>query len=141
MGDVVDSGSGRPSGDSGALERRLFQEMKWTVLVAVLACAPFAPWRVTVGVLLGGVLSILNHHWLRNSIAAIFADTNQTGKPRINMAGYVLRYVFVGAIVFTAHILNLVSLPATMAGLCSIVVAFMIEAGREFYFAIFYRED
>jgi hypothetical protein len=141
MGEIVNRVSGGPadSDDSLALENRLFRGMKWTVAVAVLVCAPLAPWKVTTGVLLGGLLSLLNFHWLRSSISAIFSNTG--ARPRLNVASFVLRYLAIGLGVFAGYFLNLVSLPATFAGLCSIVVPFMLEAGRNFYQAIFNRED
>jgi len=141
MGEIVNRISVSPAdaGDSLALENRLFRGMKWTVAVAVLVCTPVAPWKVTLGVLLGGLLSLLNYHWLRSSISAIFSTIGV--RPRLNIASFVLRYLAVGLGVFAGYFLNLVSLPATLAGLCSIVVPFMLEAGRNFYQAIFNRED
>ncbi len=141
MGEIVNRVSVGPAdpSDSLALENRLFRGMKWTVAVAVLVCAPLAPWKVTTGVLLGGLLSLLNYHWLRSSISAIFSTTG--GRPRLSIASFILRYLAVGLSVFAGYFLNLVSLPATFAGLCSIVVPFMLEAGRNFYQAIFNRED
>jgi hypothetical protein len=141
MDEIVDpvSVSLDDSGDSLTLENRLFRGMKWTVAVAVLLCVPLAPWRVSTGVLLGGLLSLLNFHWLRSSITAIFSTTG--GRPRLSVASFILRYLAVGLSVFAGYFLNLVSLPATFAGLCSIVVPFMLEAGRNFYQAIFNRED
>jgi hypothetical protein len=46
----------------------------------------------------------------------------------------------VGTVVFIAYQLNIVSLSATLLGLCSFVVALFVEAFREFYFAIIRRE-
>jgi hypothetical protein len=123
------------------VERRIFRGMVWTVVASVLVSAPIAHWRITTGILVGGTLSILNYHWLRTSIRAVFA-VNEAGKaPRFKLSRYVLRYFIVGAGVFLAHALNLVSLPATIAALCSIVVPFLGEAILQLYYAIIYRED
>jgi uncharacterized membrane protein len=46
----------------------------------------------------------------------------------------------VTAVVFIAYKLGIVSLTATIIGLCSFVVAFFAEALREFYFVIIHRE-
>jgi hypothetical protein len=48
--------------------------------------------------------------------------------------------VIAGA-VFAAYQLNLVSLPATLGGLSSFVVALFVEAFRQFYFAVIRREE
>jgi hypothetical protein len=62
-------------------------------------------------------------------------------KPKLSIVTYVLRYLIIAAIVFLAYKLNLVSLAATIAGLCSFVVALFAEAVREFYFAVIHREE
>jgi hypothetical protein len=89
----------------------------------------------------GGLLSLLNHHWLRSSSAAAFSVVIYGTKPKLKLAQYILRYFVVAAIVFIAYKLNVVSLTATIAGLCSFVIALFAEALREFYFVIIHREE
>jgi hypothetical protein len=125
----------------GALEARVIRSMAITTAVAVIAGALFTPWRVATGLLLGGALSLLNHHWLRHSIAAALHVEVVGQGPQVKAAGYILRYFFVFAIVAVAYQLNLVSLPATIAGLCSFVAALFVEAFRQSYFAIIHREE
>ena len=127
--------------DNG-IDGRIFRCMAAAVALAVIVSGPFAPWRVTTGLLVGGLLSLLNHYWMRSSISAGFDLALGLGtKPRIKLAQYVLRYFVVGTIVFAAYQLDIVSLPATVAGLCSFVAALFIEAFREIYFAIIHREE
>lgn len=129
-----------PESDNG-IDGRILRTMAGAVALAVIISAPFAPWRITTGLLLGGILSLLNHYWMRTSISAGFAlALGQGAKPQIKLVQYVLRYFVVGTVVFAAYQLNIVSLPATVAGLCSFVVALFVEAFREFYFAIIHRE-
>jgi hypothetical protein len=91
--------------------------------------------------LLGGLLSLFNYRWLHTSVAAIFNVDPVAERPSAGVSRYFLRYMVVGAIVFAAYNLQLVSLAATLAGLCSFVPALLIEAGREFYLAIIHREE
>lgn len=122
--------------------RRLLRGMCVAVALAVLVSLPLAPWRVTTGLLLGGVLSVFNHHWLRTSLAAVFGEAAERGRrPRLNAARYVLRYFIVGVVVTAAYMLDLISVAATLAGLCSFAAAVMIEALTQLYFAIVYREE
>jgi len=135
--------SGRALGAAGNdnIDGRIFRSMAIAVALAVIISAPVASWRITAGLLLGGILSLLNHYWLRTSISAGFAlALGQGTKPQIRLVQYILRYFVVGTIVFAAYQLNIVSLPATVAGLCSFVVALFVEAFREFYFVIIHRE-
>jgi hypothetical protein len=135
------SGSLLPEIRDGGIQRRIFQTMALATALAVIASLPFGHWRVTAGLLVGGVLSLLNHHWLSSSTAAAFSVVLQGARPRLKLAQYILRYFVIGIVVFFAYKLNVVSLAATIAGLCSFVVALFAEALREFYFAIIHREE
>ena len=141
---VDDAGASSTAGageDPSAMERRIFRGMYWTVASAVLISAPFAPWRVTTGLLLGGVLALLNHHGLRTSVAAVFGAAPAGARPKMRAARYVLRYVVIAAVVAVAYRLDLVSLAATLAGLCAFVAAALVEGFRQLYGAIAHREE
>jgi hypothetical protein len=134
---VSDEGfAGEPD---GALEDRIFRVMIAIVSLAVIAGAMLAPWRVTAGLLLGGALSILNYYWLRSSIEAVLSSATEK-RPRRKLWRYIFRYFVVGAIVFAAYGLGVVSLPATIIGLTAFVPALFVEAFRQFYFSIIHRE-
>lgn len=135
------AGSLLPESQNTGLERRIFRTMAVTVAIACLASVLVADWRVTSGLLLGGLLSLLNHHWLRSSAAAAFSVVAHGAKPKLRIAQYVLRYLVIGGVVFIAYKSNLVSLAATIAGLCSFVIALFAEAMREFYLVITHREE
>jgi len=124
-----------------AIEGRIFRTMAVAVILAVVASLPFANWRIATGLLLGGLLSLLNHRWLSSSTAAAFSVIAEGAKPQLKVTTYILRYVVLVSVVFFAYKLNVVSLIATIAGLCSFVVALFVEAFREFYLAIIHREE
>ncbi len=125
----------------GALELRVFRFMIATVIVAVSISSTLAPWRFTTGLLLGGGLSLLNYYWLQTSVTAIFSLNATAKKPTAQSWRYLLRYFIVGAVAIASYKLQLVSLPATIAGLCSFVPALFVEAFRQFYFVIIHREE
>lgn len=134
-------GNGLPDTRDSGIGERVFRNMAVVVALAVTASLPFAHWRITTGLLVGGLLSMLNHHWLSSSTAAVFRVVAHGAKPQLKLTQYILRYFVIGLVVFLAYKLNLVSLAATIAGLCSFVVALFVEAFREFYFAIIHREE
>lgn len=136
---MADSATHGPYEDGATMERRLFRGMCVVVVIAVAASAPLAPWRVTTGLLLGGILSLVNHRWLRTSIAAAFGNT--PGRPRIMVARFLLRYFVAAALVAAAHLLGVASLTAALAGLCSFAVAALVEGFMQTYFAIVHREE
>jgi hypothetical protein len=132
----TDVGSDRP----GELDARIFRSMLIAVVLAVLAGAFFLPWRATTGLLLGGSLSLLNYHWLRKSISAAL-NMERGKRPKLKASGYILRYFVVFTVVAVAYKMNVISLPAAIAGMCSFVVALFVEAFRQGYFAIIRREE
>jgi hypothetical protein len=145
MSEIVDSVGGstalQSATDPVAMERRLVRGMGASVVLAVAVSLPLAPWRATTGLALGGVLSLLNHHWLRSSLAAVFSTAGSGRRVKFRAARYVLRYFVIATAVAAAYSLNLVSIVATLAGLCSFVPAVMMEAFAQIYFAIVNREE
>jgi len=143
MGQIADSaGAGVELRDSASgLEARLLRSMIAAVVIAAGVSVFAAPWRVTFGLVLGGALSVLNYRWLHTSVAAIFKIDLAAAKPQAGVSRYLLRYLIVGGVVFAATNLQLVSLPAVLAGLSAFVPALFVEAIREFYFAIIHREE
>jgi hypothetical protein len=147
MSEIVDNAetSAFAGREGAALERRLLRAMYIVVALAVSISALVAPWRVTTGLLLGGVLSLFNHHWLRGSLATVFggatANEANAGRPRLSAARYVLRYFVIACAVAAAYMLDLISVPATLAGLCAFAAAVMVEAVVQLYFAIIRREE
>jgi hypothetical protein len=120
---------------------RILRTMVITVLLSSMISAVFTPWRVTTGLVLGGLLSLLNLHWMRNSVAAAFKVLSFGAKPELRLVQYFLRYLVIAATVVVAYNLNVISLPAAILGLCTFVVALFVEAFREFYFTIIHREE
>lgn len=144
MSEIVNNVGGsalQSATDPVAMERRLVRGMCASIAVACAVSLPLAPWRVTTGLLLGGVLSLLNHHWLRSSLAAVFSTAESGKRVKIRAARYVLRYFVIATVVAAAYSFNLVSIVATLAGLCSFVPAAMMEAFMQIYFAIVNREE
>lgn len=145
MGEFVDSArtteAERRPEEPAAMERRMFRDTCVVAALAVAVSAPLAPWRVTTGLLLGGALGLFNQHWLRTSVAALFEATPAGARPKLRVARYVLRYFVVAAAVAVAYWSEAVSLGATLAGMCAVVVALLAEGFRQLYFAIVHREE
>lgn len=123
------------------LEYRVFRSMVVASALAVTISAFIAPWRVTAGLLVGGLLALFSHRWLKNSAAAAIQLSTTGSRPQLRLAQFVLRYVVIAAVIFSLYTLDLISLPAVLVGMSSFVVAMMVEAVREFYFAITKREE
>src|SRR5215213_5571287 len=124
-----------------SIHTSVFRTMAVTTALAVAISAFIAPWRVTSGLLVGGLLALFSHSWLKNSAAAAIRLSTTGGAPEFRIAQFLLRYVVITAVIFALYTLDLISLPAVLIGLSSFVVALLVEALREFYFAITQREE
>ena len=124
-----------------AINQRIFRTMAIATGLSVAVSALVGPWRFTTGLLLGGLLALFSHRWLKNSAAAAIQLATDQGVKQLRLAQFLLRYVVIAGVVFATYTLDLVSLTAVLAGLSSFVVALMVEASREFYFAIIEREE
>ena len=125
----------------GGLYHRILRTMILASVLAVLFSVFFSSWQVTTGLIIGGILAVLNHRWLQSSTTAAFGVLLKGETPRITLGKYIFRYLVVGAITFAAYELGIASLIAILAGLCTFVIALFVEALREFYFAIIRREE
>ena|SRR5436190_7541319 len=124
-----------------ALDRRIFRAMAAANAIAVVVSAVIGPWRFTTGLLIGGVLALFSHRWLRNSAAAAIKLSIGGGVKQIQLFQFLLRYLVVAAAIFAASEFGIASLSAMIVGLSSFVLALFVEALREFYFAIIRREE
>ena len=124
-----------------SVHTRVFRTMAVTTALAVTVSVFIAPWRVTSGLLVGGLLALFSHSWLKNSAAAAIRLSTGSDRPQFRIAQFLLRYVVIAAVVLALHTLDLISLTAVLIGLSSFVAALLVEALREFYFAITQREE
>jgi hypothetical protein len=124
-----------------AINLRIFRTMAIATGLSVAVSALIGPWRVTTGLLVGGLLALFNHRWLKNSAAAAIKLSTDGGASQFGIAQFLLRYIVIAAVIFASVTLDLVNLPAVLAGLCTFVIAMLVEAFREFYFAIIEREE
>jgi ATP synthase I chain len=124
-----------------AINLRIFRTMAIATGLSVAVSALVGPWRVTTGLLVGGLLALFSHRWLKRSAAAAIELSVGGAVPQLQLAQFILRYVVIGALVFSLHQFDLLSLPAVLVGLATFVVAIFVEALREFYFAIIQREE
>ncbi|PWT96205.1 MAG: hypothetical protein C5B55_00270, partial [Blastocatellia bacterium] len=127
--------------ESHRLNARILRAMVLASATATVVALFMGSWRVSIGLVVGGALAVLNHRWLQSSIAAAFGVLVDGQKPRITLAKYILRYLVIASAVLAVYASGLAPFAAIVAGLSSFVVAVFIEALREFYFAIIQREE
>ena len=126
---------------SAGIDGRILRSMAAATVLAIVGSLPFVGWRISMSLLLGGVLALVNYHWLSNSTALALSVLAHGVKPKIRVTQYILRYAVVAATIFIAYKLGVVTLAATIIGLSTFVVALFVEAFREAYLGIIHREE
>ena len=126
---------------AAGIDGRILRSMAATSGLAIVASLPFVAWRTSLSLLLGGLLALVNYHWLINSSAAALNVVAHGVKPRIRITQYVLRYAVIAATIYSAYELGVVAIPATIIGLSTFVAALFVEAFREAYLGIMHREE
>ncbi len=126
--------------ESGISQKRLWSLTAAVVIISVLGSLAFENQKITIGVALGGLLSLLNFYWLKTSTAAMLEQAAEGAKPNV-AARFFLRYIIIGFVVFFSYLSNLVSVVAVLCGLLAFTAAVFIESFFQLFIAIVKRED
>ncbi len=128
---------------SGGIERRSLRNTYVFIIVALIMGWYWAGRSMTLGILLGGLLSLLNQRWLQGSVSAILsrAVMMQSGRvPAFTASKFILRYfliaLVIGAAVWTGDFHPL----GIGIGFAAFVGGVMIEAAYQLYLA-FKKDD
>ena len=124
-------------------EKRLLFLTALVLSCLILGSLRFDDWRVTTGVIVGGLLSFLNLLWLKKSTSSLLAEAtgDNDGANGFDSALYVLRYAIIAMIVALCAMFKLISVAAALVGLLSFAFAILLEAIIQFYFIIVNREE
>ncbi len=94
------------------------------------------------GVLIGGVLSLINFYWLGKSLKRIFEKIADEGeKPMFMGASYVLRYLVFGLILTIVYLTHIVPIIAVLFGLASFAFALTIEGFIRIFSSFFNNKE
>ena len=118
------------------VERRVLRNIVLAIALGALSAAIFGGIRLTLGALLGGVLSIINFKWLASSLRALFELNKETGgrkTPPGSMMKFILRWLLIGAAGYGASRTGLFDAAGIVAGLLAPAAAVILEAGYTTY--------
>jgi hypothetical protein len=103
------------------LQKRL-EITNWIVLAVFLSISSiFLSNRFTLGILLGGLISILNFHWLYHNLKNVFQGLTERAKSSI-MAKYYLRFILTAILLFFIITKDLVHVFGLLIGLSIVVI-------------------
>jgi hypothetical protein len=108
--------------------RRILWTMGLVSLFGALAGSVFISWQFGLGVVFGGVLSLVNYYWLKVSLKRIFDKVIAHGdKPRFLAVRYFTRYLTLGVILIIVFLTETIPVIAVILGLASFALAIVIE--------------
>jgi len=108
-----------------ALQRRI-EIGSWVVLgISLIIGLAFFPFYFTLGILLGGLISILNFYWLSRDIKRVFQQYSSKAKPYI-MIKFYIRFAVTGVIIFFILTQTPVDLIGLIIGLSLVVINILL---------------
>lgn len=122
--------------ENRAVERRLERNTFIFIVAVSIAAGVWSGWRMLLGVLIGGALSLFNKRWLRGSLQVMLdrAAEEGTGRvPSFTAFKFVLRYVVIALVIGAAVWTGRVHPLGIGIGFAAIVGGAMIETVYQLY--------
>ena len=127
-----DGGRDDSFADPAAVERRVWRNIFIVIAISVLSAAVFADLKFVFGLVIGGMLALLNYRWLHSSLRAALAGGEKKAPPGTTMK-FVVRWLVIAAVVYAASLTGYVDPAAMLIGLFAPALAIMIEAAYVAY--------
>ena len=118
--------------DPAAVERRVWRNIFVVIAISVLSAAIFADLKFVFGLVIGGMLALLNYRWLHSSVRAALVGGEKKAPPGTTMK-FVVRWLVIAAVVYCANLTGYVDAVAMLTGLFAPALAIMIEAAYVTY--------
>ncbi len=103
------------------LQRRL-EITNWVILALLLAASLlFAGLRFSLGILCGGLISVVNFHWLYHNLLTVFADHLPRAKTAL-LTRYYLRLAFTAVVLYLVISHDQVDVIGLVIGLSVVII-------------------
>ncbi len=107
---------------------RILIMMAFAVILGSVLSSVFVSLNYGFGVLIGGVLSLLNYYWLKRSLKVVIDEAAAGGTPHFLAGRAFLRYIVFGTLLAIIYLSKAVPITAVLLGLASFAVAIVLEA-------------
>jgi hypothetical protein len=113
------------------LQRKI--EFRNVVILGLMLIASllFMPWRFTLGILLGGIISIVNLYWLGRDLRVIFSNLSGKAKSAM-MIRYYIRMAVTAVVLYVIITELPVDVIGLLVGLSLVVINIVFTAILEF---------
>lgn len=122
---------GYEKADTGSvvLDRFLWILIGLTV-IGTIAGASLKSGNFGAGVLVGGVLSVVNYIWLKSSVRVLLARVEDGVRPQFLAVRYFARYLTFGAVLVAIYLTEAFPMIAVLLGLAGFAFAIVAEGLR-----------
>jgi hypothetical protein len=104
---------------------RKIELSNWIILFIILIPSLFfAPYKFSLGIVLGGFICILNFHWMEKGLRGLFQKTGNVKGPVL--IKYYIRLVITGVVLFFLIRYETVNVIGLLIGLSVVVINIMI---------------
>ena len=110
-----------------ALQKKI-ELVNWVVLgICLVLGFVFLSYDFALGILVGGLISIANFHWLSRDLARLFQQFSDTVKPKqYVLVRYFMRFIVTGVVLFFVITQMPVSVIGLILGLSIVVVSVIL---------------
>ncbi len=141
MSELPDSSQTEPM-PPALSHRRILVLMAAVAIFGSVAGFVFVSAQFGLGVIFGGVLSLINYWWLKVSLKKLFEAAIAHGtQPRFLAVRYFVRYATLGAILTVVFLTHTIPVVAVIAGLASFALAIVIEGFIRLFSSFFNSKE
>jgi hypothetical protein len=100
----------------------------WIIMgILLMLSLIFMPYRFTLGMVLGGFISIVNFHWLERDLRKVFGRLSE-GSGSVLMLKYFLRFAVTAVALYFIISGNIIDIIGLVVGLSTVVVTMVVTA-------------
>lgn len=121
---------------SAISNRGIVTMMLVLIIMGIVGGFAFGGRRIGMGVLIGGILAVVNYFWLDRSTQALF-EQRAAASTVLLAAKYILRYAVIGAVLLLLYWTDAVPMAAVIAGLSAFSLAVVIQGLKNIFTSSF----
>ena len=141
MSEPADNAATTPPETISISHRRILWTLGAVTIILAIAGIWLDSWEFGLGVVVGGVLAIVNYYWLKVSLKRVFVQIAEGGeRPQFLAIRYFGRYLTLGAVLLIIFLTKSVPVLAVVLGLASFALAIVVE-GLILIFASFFKSE
>ncbi|MEN6321507.1 MAG: ATP synthase subunit I [Syntrophaceae bacterium] len=104
----------------------------WIIMGILLVLSfIFMPYRFTLGMLLGGFISIVNFHWLDRDLRSVFRRLSERASTLV-MFKYIIRFTVTAVVLYLIITSDIVDIVGLLIGLSTVIITMVFTAVAAF---------